>query len=404
MKLPLALRNLTRHYRRTAIALPAISFSVVAIVLTGGFFDWLLLDLRENTIQSRLGHVQIVKSGFNEHGTADPFAYLLPAQSAEFDALKALPDVTTVARRIQFTGVISHDETSVSFLAEGVEPDKEEVLSKRIAIVAGKGLSADDPGGILLGAGLAASLGVKPGDSVVLLSTAVSGGMNGTDAHVRGLFATFTKAYDDSTLRVPLPMAQKLLRTSGAHRWVVLLKDTGQTDPALISINSLLSNAKLQAIPWYELADFYNKLAVLFTRQINVIRVMIALVVLLSISNTLIMSVLERTGEIGTLMAMGSNRRRILQLFLSEGFFLACIGGVIGIALSILLAGFISTIGIPMPPPPGSNVGFTARISFSAANAWVALALVMSTTLLASIYPAWKASRLEIVDALRHNK
>jgi len=404
LRIPLSLRNLTRHRRRTATALAAISFSVASVVLSGGFFDWLLKHLRESSIESRLGHLQVTQQGYKESGIADPFAHLLPNKSPEFTTVNSLPEAKVVASRISFSGIISHGETSVSFLGEGVEPDKETILSKQVAIVEGENLSPDDANGILLGAGLAANLGVKPGDSIVLLANASSGSINGVEGHVRGLFATFTKAYDDSALRVPLPMAQRLLRTTGVHSWVMLLHQTGQTEAALATLKSQLGESKLQITPWYELADFYNKLSALLIRQVNVIRGIIALVVLLSISNTLIMSVMERTGEIGTLMAMGSNRREILGLFVSEGGFLGLLGSIIGVLLSLILASIISAIGIPMPPPPGSDRGFTAGILLSWETVLIAMTLVTATTLIASLYPAWKASRLEIVDALRHNK
>jgi putative ABC transport system permease protein len=136
----------------------------------------------------------------------------------------------------------------------------------------------------------------------------------------------------------------------------------------------------------------------------HMVRVIIALIIVLSISNTLVMSVLERTGEIGTLLAIGLRRRNILQLFISEGLLLGIIGGILGVAAGILLAKIISAVGIPMPPPPGMDVGFTGRIMVSWPLASGALLIAVATTLLGSVYPAWKASRLEIVDALRHNR
>ncbi|HVK53730.1 MAG TPA: FtsX-like permease family protein [Burkholderiales bacterium] len=404
MKLPLSLRNLTRQRMRTAIAFAAISFSVVALVLAGGFFEWLLWHVRESTIESRLGHIQIVKKGFRENGTAAPYDYLLPADSPELAAIRELPEAKAVAARLNFTGVISLNETTISFMGEGVQPKEEAEISRQVAITAGENLSEDDPNGIIIGAGLAATIGAKPGDKIVLLSTASTGGMNGVEGHVRGLYSTFVKAYDDASLKVPLPLARKLVRVSGAHTWVVLLNKTEQTETIVERLNKSLETSDLQVISWRELADFYNKSVTLFSKQINVIRVMIALVVLLSISNTLIMSVLERTGEIGTLMALGSTSRRVLSLFLSEAFFLGLIGGLLGVILSYMLAQLISAVGIPMPPLPGSSRAFLAKISVSGSLAFGAWLLVLFTTMLASIYPAWKGSRLNIVDALRHNK
>jgi putative ABC transport system permease protein len=116
------------------------------------------------------------------------------------------------------------------------------------------------------------------------------------------------------------------------------------------------------------------------------------------------MNVLERTGEIGTLMTMGTPRRGILRLFVLEGLLLGMIGGVGGLAIGWVLAQALSYVGIPMPPPPGRTEAYLAQIMLTPRFAvWAFVMAVVSTTL-ASLYPAWKASRLPIVDALRHNR
>ena len=134
------------------------------------------------------------------------------------------------------------------------------------------------------------------------------------------------------------------------------------------------------------------------------VRLIIALIIILSISNILIMSVLERTGEIGTLMAIGLKRRKILQLFVSEGLMLGIIGGLFGVAVGTALAIVISAVGIPMPPPPGMETGYTGEILVTWPLVVGTLLLAVLTTLLGSLYPAWKASSMKIVDALRHNR
>ncbi len=113
---------------------------------------------------------------------------------------------------------------------------------------------------------------------------------------------------------------------------------------------------------------------------------------------------MERIGEIGTSMALGVKRIGILRLFVSEGVLLGCLGGLLGLILGLLFAHAISGIGIPMPPPPGMARGYTGQILVTWDIALKSLALAIGTTLAASLYPAWKASRMQIVDALRHNR
>ncbi|MEI2421576.1 hypothetical protein V6O07_14975, partial [Arthrospira platensis SPKY2] len=108
---------------------------------------------------------------------------------------------------------------------------------------------------------------------------------------------------------MPIDVARELMRVDGATSWVLLLNDTRDTDAALAGLAATLADTEFELIPWYELADFYNKTVELFSRQVDVVRLLIALIVILSISNTLSMAVAERTGEIGTSMAIGVRRR-----------------------------------------------------------------------------------------------
>ena len=133
-------------------------------------------------------------------------------------------------------------------------------------------------------------------------------------------------------------------------------------------------------------------------------RLIIAFIILLSISNTMTMSIIERTGEIGTSLALGVKRSIVMRLFLTEGIVLGCLGGALGLTVGLLLASLISSIGVPMPPPPGMARGYMGEIRVTWDIALESLILAIGTTLAASVYPAWKASRMRIVDALRHNR
>jgi putative ABC transport system permease protein len=159
----------------------------------------------------------------------------------------------------------------------------------------------------------------------------------------------------------------------------------------------------MEFVPWYQRADFYKQTVALFAKQINVLRLIIGIIIVLSISNLLIMNVLERTGEIGTLLAIGFRRGKIMQLFATEGLILGLAGGILGLLAGWGLAKLISAIGIPMPPPPGMEMGYTGRIRVTIEVLSSAFTVAFFTTLLAGLYPAWKAARLRIVDALRHN-
>jgi putative ABC transport system permease protein len=401
----IVIRNLLRHGARSWSALLAIVFGVIALLIASGFIDWIYWAMRESTIESRLGHIQVMKPAYLEHGAADPFDYLLPESSPVLNALKALPGIEVVTPRLSFTGLISHGDSTLSFLGEGVKPDSEARVSKQMRIINGAELSAADAKEVLLGEGLAKGLGVRPGESVVLLATTSSGGPNAVELRVQGIFQTYTKAYDDVALRIPIEIARGLVRVSGSHVWVVLLDNTDNTHTVLNDLRARFPEAStgLQFVPWYDQADFYNKTVRLFSKQVNVVWVLIAVVVALSISNTMIMSVMERTREIGTLLALGFRRGNILRQFIAEGLVLGMVGGGVGLIVGAGLARLISIVGIPMPPPPGMGVAFIGKVAISWSLAGEALLFALVISVLASVYPAWKASRLEIVDALRHS-
>lgn len=400
----LAFRNVVRQRRRSAIAVGAVTFGITALILANGFIEWIFLDFRESTIKSQLGHLQIVRPGYHDAGKADPFAFLLPDAVPELETPSGPQQIKAVAPRLSFSGLISHDEATISFIGDGDDPQQQGVFGDALQISAGRNLSPDDPLGIIVGEGLARNLGVTVGDKVILLANTASRGTNAVEVTIRGLFSTVTKSYDDSALRMPIDTARRLLRTQGSHIWVVLLNDTAQTDTMLAKLRNKLQRDEFEIVPWYTLADFYNKTVILFAKQIQGIRLIIAVIILLSISNTMTMSVMERIGEIGTSMALGVKRIGILRLFVSEGVLLGCLGGLLGLILGLLFAHAISGIGIPMPPPPGMARGYTGQILVTWDIALKSLALAIGTTLAASLYPAWKASRMQIVDALRHNR
>lgn len=402
--LSLASRNLLRNTNRSLVAIVTVASGVAAFLLAGGFIAWNLEEGRESTIHSQLGHAQIVRPDFFDRGIADPYAFLLPADSPELRSIESMPGVVSMTPRLVLSGLISRGETTVVFSGEGVDPVRERPISTRVTIRDGEDLASADERKVLLGEGLARTLGAKPGDSVVLLTTAANGGASALELAVAGTFSTITKEYDDYAVRLPIPLARKLMRVAGATSWVVVLDRTEQTEAFVDAARSMLGSDAFQVVPWRELADFYNKTEALFTKQVTVMKVIIALIIVLTIMNTMTMSVLERTTEIGTSLAIGLRSMSVTRLFVIEGVLIGLVGGLVGLVLGYLLAVAISAIGIPMPAPPGMAHGYVAEILVTMPLAIDAVVLALSTTLLASALPAWKAGRMNIVDALRYNQ
>lgn len=400
----LAMRSVLRQGRRTLIAIGAVSFGVIAMILSAGFIEWLMEGMRESTIKSQLGHVQVVRPGYVERGTSDPYGFVIDGEDALRQKIESGADVKVVAPRLSFNGLASKGDNTLAFLGQGVSAKAESVLSSSVTITRGRNLSADGVNEMIMGRGLAANLGVQVGDTVVLMTTTAAGNVNAVEAPVVGLFNSVSKEYDDSALRMPLALAQQLVRVNGAQQWLVLLDDTAQTDAKLAELKGVMPAGKFDLVPWYQLSDFYNKTRDLFASQVNVVQFIILMIIVLSISNTLSMSVMERVSEIGTCMALGLTRARIRRIFMSEGVMLGLVGGGLGVVIGCVLALAISAVGIPLPPPPGMEQGFSGEIRLTFGIVARALTIAVASAFVSSLYPAWRASRMNIVDALRQSR
>jgi putative ABC transport system permease protein len=127
----------------------------------------------------------------------------------------------------------------------------------------------------------------------------------------------------------------------------------------------------------------------------------VLLMVMLAVIGAINMGVLERAGEFGTMRALGNTSWDVIRLVVMEGALMGIAGALIGVALGIGLAWLISAIGIPMPPPPNSNLEFTAAIQVVPSVVAGAFFVGGLATVLASVAPALRVSRLPIVEALR---
>jgi putative ABC transport system permease protein len=396
--LVVAIRNVVRQQRRSLVALIAIVAGVAALMFAGGFIDWILTELRERTIRSQLGHIQVRNAA---SATDNPTR--LSRDSPVKDRIARTVHVKAIGPRLSLSGLISRNDITLAFLGEGVDPAND-IAAGADNLVSGKPLDPTAERQILVGEGLAASLEVKSGDQVVLLVNLEGGGINATDVTIAGIFRTISKSFDDAAIRVPLRLAQNLLKTLGEDVWVVTLDRTESTLETVTTLRSDPMMASLEFTPWMDLADFYNKAVVLYAHQFAVMQALIAIIIMLSISNTMMMNVTERTWEVGTMMAMGTTRASVLRMFVLEAAVLGVIGGVIGVLLGLLINALVSAVGIPMPPAPGMSKGFLAEASSGMGLALSAFALGAVTTCAASIFPAFKASRLPIVDALRTSR
>ncbi|MBC6961200.1 MAG: ABC transporter permease [Nitrosomonas sp.] len=399
----LALRNILRQKTHTLMTLAAVIAGVTGIILAGGWVQDIYVQLGEALIHSQSGHLQTYHQGYYEAGSRSPEKYLIDTPDTIRQQIASETGVTQVMARLNFSGLLNNGKSDLPIIGEGVEPSHEVKLGSSVQITEGRQLNDEDTFGILLGKGVAQALQLKPGDPVTLLINTLDGALNSLDFQVTGIFQSFSNDFDARAVRIPLAAAQELLGTQGVNALVISLKHTEETDHIAAQLKQSLESSGLEVKTWVELNDFYEKTVEMYKGQFGVLQIIILIMVLLSVANSVNMSIFERVGEFGTMMALGNDSHQVFRLIISENLLLGLIGGGLGVGTGILLATAISAIGIPMPPPPNADLGYIARIQIVPSVLLLALGIGFTATVLAAILPARHVSRIPVVDALRQN-
>jgi putative ABC transport system permease protein len=399
--LGLAVRNIGRNKARSALSLAAIACGVAGLILSGGFVHDLIFQLGEALIHSQSGHIQIARSGYFDFGSRAPAKYLISADEVERARTGELNHVVESMQRVGFSGLLGNGRSSYPIVGEGIEPEQEAKLGTYMVMSEGRALSSRDRYGALVGAGVARAMDLKAGSLISLVAPTVDEAMNTVDLEVVGIFQSFSKDYDDRVVKLPLRAAQELLDTRAVNVLVLLLDETKNTAKVAGALEDKLKPLGLELRTWDWLNDFYWKTVALYDRQFGVLRLIVLVMVMLAVAGAINMGVLERAGEFGTMRALGNTGSDVIRLVLMEGALMGAMGASIGVALGSGSAWLISEIGIPMPPPPNSNLEFTAAIRLVPSVIVGAFIVGLFATVLASVLPALRVSRLPVVEALR---
>lgn len=382
------------------MTLGAIVAGVSALILVGGFVQDIFRQLGEAIIHSQTGHVQIMRMGLLSAGSRSPEKYLL-ADTRRLRGLAAGPETIQTLARLTFSGLLNNGRADLPIVGQGIEPAGEAHLGSHVNIVQGRNLADTDRYGALIGEGVAKALKLGVGDHVVLLGNTLDGALNTVDLDVVGIFRSFSREFDAHAVRMPLRTVQDLLGTAGANTIVVELRRTSETTKVVAALRRKLANLGVDVVPWYELDDFYEKTVGLYDRQFEVLQLVVLLMMLLTVFNTVNMSVYERTAEFGTMRSLGNKSRRVMAMIVVENAFVGLAGALIGGLLGIGLATILSAIGIPMPPPPNSNMTYTAQIRVVPSIILDAMLIGLAATIMASLLPAARVARMPIAASLR---
>ncbi|MCX5908229.1 MAG: FtsX-like permease family protein [Deltaproteobacteria bacterium] len=405
----IAIRNLLRYKRRTLLTASLITVGVIFVLgyisIAGSFKNMMIAQITD----SSLGHLQVHRQGYMAAVESLPLNMNLKTRPYKIleDVLKSQPEVEAYSPRLRFGGMFSTFVETTSIRLNGVYPDQEFKTAPLLIARIIKGEKHLNRGEILVPELLSMGMGVKPGDTVVIVTTNKDGSVNGKKFKVSGIlesaqgpggrdgYITFADAME--VLRMEEPEISEVAirlkdfsrETAFTEKLVGLLgKEVNQKGKPIFDVHS-----------WEKLSPFYN-----IARMIDVmsifVKVMLVAVVLISIMNVMIMAVYERVREIGTIAAIGTLPRKILSMFVIEGFSLGALGVIIGNMIGLAIILILNYVGITFDF--GRQKGLILKATIAPIDVLIISGIVILISVLASLQPAWKASRMEPIKALRH--
>jgi putative ABC transport system permease protein len=398
----MAWRNLWRYRRRTAVTVAAMTLALLVMVLYTSLVEGYLRGLERNIVDIELGDVQVFAPGYRDN----PSLYRTIDQPAR--VMARLRDAGfRVSARLIGGGLAAAGEASAGVVLEGIDVTADRNVSRIYAHVArGAWLDADEPGGVVVGQGLAHTLGVQPGDELILLSQAADGSIANDLYTVRGVL----KSIGDETDRAGVFMTGAAFRTffvlpDGAHQLIVRKPSTEELAPSVARIRDIAAGLDVQS--WRDLMPLLASLLDSTRALMQVVFLVIYLVVVILLVNATLMAVFERIRELGVLKAIGVGPGLIMGLILLEGGLQAAIAVVVGLALSVPGLVYLTRYGLDL-----SGLGGTSFAGMAFDPVWRGVVTPMTIaapvlTLLvmvgvAVLYPALKAARLRPVEAMRH--
>ncbi len=405
----IAIRNLLRYRRRTLLTASLITIGVVFVLIfisVSGSFKAMMIG---QITDSMIGHLQVHRKGYVASIDTLPLNMnLRPNAMTKVEAaLGSLGEVESASPRIKFGGMFSNFAETTNIRLNGVYPEREfktvPLLPSRIS----EGKAAIEKGEIIIPVLLARGMGVKVGDAIVIVATNKDGSVNGKQFKVAGLMESATGPGGRDGY-VHIEDAVELLRMPEMEisEIAVRLKNFGKLNSVTDRLDALLAGEvnkagkpAFEVHNWEKLSPFYN-IARMIDLMTFFIKLMLIAIVLISIMNVMIMAVYERIREIGTIAAIGTPPRKILSMFLIEGLCLGVLGAISGGVLGVVIL-----LGINMAKITfdfGQQKGIILSASLVPADLWTVSAIVILVSVIASLQPALRASRMEPIDALRH--
>jgi ABC-type lipoprotein release transport system permease subunit len=402
--LKMAFRDLGRNRRRSFFSALAVGVGLALLILMASVIEGEMGGAIENAIKLQSGHIQIRAATYDENKSSLKWEDLVANPDEISSQIAALGQVKAATPRLYASGFLSSGNQSAGAKITGIDPLSPANDPYREGVVSGNYLNPDDRDAVLIGQPMAEKLKLKVGDSVGLSLNTADGNVQEQSFVVKGIYTTNTYSFDSSTVFLPLAKVQALTRTEKhASTVFVLLKDTSLTDTVASALNV---SSNLQIKKWQDLNALFVEWEAMANSYIGIFYMIILAISASVIINTLIMSVYERTREIGVLSAIGMRGGRIMTLFLAESTMLAIGGVIIGLIIGVLGTLYFNVNGFYVGNMGLSGIAITNTIyaKLTMNNLVNLTIMTFVVTILAGLYPAVMASRMQPVEALHAEK
>lgn len=397
-------RSLWRNKRRTLLTIGTVALSVFVSIVANRYSTAVLKIWQDGSIDHGAGHAQLHAPEYFKNPDILSEAVTMAQDNPVSNALATDSAVAAVSRRLVFEGIISSGRKTIYFLGRAVDPATELRVAPGVFNAAsdqGEFVSNAHPNGIVIGQGLAATLGVKIGDEVTLMMHTLNGAVNGIDMQIRGIVHPPLPELSKRLVYLNLEQGQRSLKISGrVSELAVRLKPGIDAEEWVARAATLAAAQHLDLRGWWQIDPMIRSVAGIWESVVGVISLLLFIAAGISVLNIVFMLVMERTTEIGTLMAIGARPAAIRHLFTLEASLLGLIGGGIGAMLGNAYVWGMDLIGVPFDSPFGGGT-LTVHPQMS----WLVTALVFVAAIVicyvAALAPARRAAHVEPVVAFR---
>lgn len=399
----LSWKNIWRNPTRSAVVIIAVLLGTWAGISMSGFMNGMAQQYIQDHLQNYSGHIQIHDAQYLEENMPQ---YFISNSDSLSEILQKEDFVDEIAQRSVVDGLASSANNNFGVTIKGVDPQQEQHISRLHEYIReGSYFEDDTRNPIVIGTSLARRLSVEVGSRMVLSFQDAEGNLTAGSFRVAGIFETANSGFDESNVMVQAEDLNSILgRDDIVHEIVLITHDFKQADFYVSTLSKKLDNS-LSIQSWGDLSPALRYTDEMMGFSLYIIMTIIIIALMFGIVNTMLMAVMERTQELGMLMAVGVNKQRTFAMIFWETLFLTMVATPIGMGLSWITIKILGNTGIDlrMFAEGLSEYGLSSVIYPELQVIYylnIAL-LMIAATLIASLYPAWKALKLKPVEAIR---